>query len=84
MLARARDLYRTGGYGDPWDEGAVRVLAERIVSEIHAAHADMGYARAHQSGDGAPGAAGRHGRVWFEQPERCTVHAGSMSGLDST
>ena len=37
MLARARDLYRTGGYGDPWDEGAVRPLAERLVSEIIAA-----------------------------------------------
>jgi predicted nucleotidyltransferase len=36
-LARARDLYRTGGYGDPWDEGAVRPLAERLVSEITAA-----------------------------------------------
>ena len=36
-LARARDLYRTGGYGDPWDEGAVRPLAERLVSEIIAA-----------------------------------------------
>ena len=36
-LARARDLYRTGGYGDPWDEGAVRPLAERLVSEIMAA-----------------------------------------------
>ena len=36
-LARARDLYRTGGSGDPWDEGAVRPLAERLVSEIIAA-----------------------------------------------
>ena len=36
-LARARDLYRTGGYGDQWDEGAVRPLAERLVSEIIAA-----------------------------------------------
>ena len=34
ILARARDLYRTGGYGDPWDEGAVRDLAEHLVSEI--------------------------------------------------
>jgi len=38
MLARARDLYRTGGYGDPWDETAVAVLAEHLVSEIVAAH----------------------------------------------
>ena len=37
MLARARDLYRTGGYGDPWDERAVRVLAEHLASEIHVA-----------------------------------------------
>lgn len=36
-LIRARDLYRAGGYGDPWDEGAVRPLAERLVSEIKAA-----------------------------------------------
>ena len=36
-LARARDLYRIGGSGDPWDEGAVRPLAERLVSEIIAA-----------------------------------------------
>ena len=36
-LARARDLYRAGGYGDPWDEGAVRPLADRLVSEIIAA-----------------------------------------------
>jgi streptomycin 3"-adenylyltransferase len=33
-LARARDLYRTGGYGDHWDEAAVRALAEHLVSEI--------------------------------------------------
>ena len=39
ILARARDLYRTGGYGDPWDEGAVRILAEYVVSEIHYAKA---------------------------------------------
>ncbi|HYI65471.1 MAG TPA: DUF4111 domain-containing protein, partial [Candidatus Limnocylindrales bacterium] len=36
-LARARDLYRVGGYGDPWDEEPVRALAERLVSEILAA-----------------------------------------------
>jgi predicted nucleotidyltransferase len=36
MLARARDLYRTGGYGDHWDDGAVRSLAERLVDEINA------------------------------------------------
>ena len=36
-LARARDLYRTGGYGDPWDEGAVCALAERLVSQAIAA-----------------------------------------------
>src|SRR5688500_6025721 len=34
ILARARDLYCTGGYGDPWDDAAVRVLAEHLVSEI--------------------------------------------------
>jgi len=33
-LARARDLYRTGGYGDPWDDVVVRPLADRLVSEI--------------------------------------------------
>jgi predicted nucleotidyltransferase len=33
-LARARDLYRTGGYGDPWDDGVARPLAERLVDEI--------------------------------------------------
>jgi streptomycin 3"-adenylyltransferase len=37
MLARARDLYRSGGYGDPWDEGAVRALAEHLVTHIVAA-----------------------------------------------
>ena len=36
-LARARDLYRAGGYGDPWDEEVVRSLAERLASEITAA-----------------------------------------------
>jgi predicted nucleotidyltransferase len=36
MLARARDLYRTGGYGDPWDDGAARSLAEHLVGEITA------------------------------------------------
>ena len=34
MLARARDLYRAGGYGDPWDDGAVRALADRLVSQV--------------------------------------------------
>ena len=33
-LARARDLYLTGGYGDPWDDGLSRALAERLVDEI--------------------------------------------------
>lgn len=33
-LARARDLYRTGGYGDPWDREAVHPLAARLVDEI--------------------------------------------------
>ena len=37
MLARARDLYRLGGYGDPWEARAVRPLADRLVSEILAA-----------------------------------------------
>ena len=46
-LARARDLYRTGGYGDPWDGSVVRLLAERLVSEIahtaqHPIAVDMG------------------------------------------
>jgi predicted nucleotidyltransferase len=36
-LARARDLYRTGGYGEPWDDGAARLLAERLVNEITSA-----------------------------------------------
>jgi predicted nucleotidyltransferase len=36
-LARAGDLYRTGGYGDPWDDGAVRPLAGRLVDEIRLA-----------------------------------------------
>ena len=48
-LARARDLYRTGGYGDPWDEGAVRPLAERLVSEIIAAAGGDRGATARQS-----------------------------------
>jgi predicted nucleotidyltransferase len=34
MLARARDLYREGGYGEWPDAGAVRELAEIIVGEI--------------------------------------------------
>lgn len=33
-LARARDLYLTGGYGDPWDDGLSRALAGRLVGEI--------------------------------------------------
>ena len=33
-LAMARDLYIDGGYGDPWDDGASRPLAERLVDEI--------------------------------------------------
>lgn len=33
-LARARDLYLTGGYGDPWDDGMSRPLAERLLDEI--------------------------------------------------
>jgi streptomycin 3"-adenylyltransferase len=33
-LARARELYVDGGYGDPWDEGTSRALAERLVDEI--------------------------------------------------
>jgi streptomycin 3"-adenylyltransferase len=34
MLARARNLYMDGGYGDPWDGGISLRLAERIVDEI--------------------------------------------------
>jgi len=37
VLERARDLYLAGGDGDPWDDEAVRLLAERLVSEIGAA-----------------------------------------------
>ena len=33
-LARARDLYIDGGYGDPWDVHASLQLAERLVDEI--------------------------------------------------
>ena len=36
-LTMARDLYLTGGYGDPWDGDAVRLLAEHLVGEIQAA-----------------------------------------------
>ena len=36
-LARCRDLYLAGGYGQPWEEGAVRPLAEHLVSRITAA-----------------------------------------------
>jgi len=36
MLARARDLYRAGGYGGGWDDRAARSLAERLVVEITA------------------------------------------------
>ena len=36
VLARARDLYRAGGYGDPWDDEA-RVLADHLVGEIRVA-----------------------------------------------
>ena len=36
VLARARDLYRGGGYGDPWDARARR-LAEHLVAEIDGA-----------------------------------------------
>ena len=39
ILARAPDLYRSGGYGDPWDEVEVRALAGHLVSEIVAAQA---------------------------------------------
>ena len=33
-LARARDLYLDGGYGDPWDDEESRRLAERLIDEI--------------------------------------------------
>ncbi len=33
-LVRARDLYRNGGYGEWSDMAAVRVVADRLVSEI--------------------------------------------------
>ena len=38
MLARARDLYIEGGYGDSWDERVSRPLAERLVDEITTAN----------------------------------------------
>ena len=38
-LARARDLYIEGGYGDPWEGGASLQLAERLVDEIRKAAA---------------------------------------------
>ena len=38
-LARARDLYIEGGYGDPWDDGVSLPLAERLVDEIRTAAA---------------------------------------------
>lgn len=41
MLARARDLYLTGGSGDPWDDGLTRPLAERLVDEITRAASPM-------------------------------------------
>ena len=37
MLARARDLYLVGGYGDPWSPDAVRLLADHLVGRIIAA-----------------------------------------------
>jgi streptomycin 3"-adenylyltransferase len=39
ILARARDLYRTGGYGDPWEADAARALADHLVDEISEARA---------------------------------------------
>ena len=41
VLARAGGLYRTGGYGDPWDERA-KVVADRLVAEIRSAVARAG------------------------------------------
>ena len=35
-LRRARDLYRSGGYGDPWDSSGRR-LADRLITEIERA-----------------------------------------------
>ena len=32
-MRRARDLYRAGGFGDPWDGGATK-LADHLVTEI--------------------------------------------------
>ena len=37
-MARARDLYREGGYGDPWDAEAARLLAEHLVREIESSY----------------------------------------------
>ena len=39
VLARARRLYRNGGYGDPWGDAA-RALAEHLVAEIKVAAAN--------------------------------------------
>jgi streptomycin 3"-adenylyltransferase len=38
-LARARELYIAGGYGDSWDDGESLWLAERLVGEIRTAAA---------------------------------------------
>ena len=37
LLARARDLYRDGGYGDWPDQASARELADRMVAEIRRA-----------------------------------------------
>jgi len=37
-MERARDLYRAGGYGDPWDAAAASLLAEHLVREIDSAY----------------------------------------------
>lgn len=42
MLARARDLYLVGGYGDPWRSDAVRLLADHLVGRILAARSVSG------------------------------------------
>jgi streptomycin 3"-adenylyltransferase len=37
-MARARDLYRAGGFGGPWDASAARLLAEHLVREIESGY----------------------------------------------
>ena len=49
-LARCRDLYLAGGYGELWDEGAVQALAERLASQIIATAGTRGATARQSSG----------------------------------